>query len=182
MTKQSFFQAQSQCDDANGSSEDDESAYEAGLSSVGSSFIDDDSSIGDSSSSDSDSSTISVVDDASAIRSIIAAAFPSAPLSASSNPVPVGASPAAAASSAAFIAKKSNPITPMKLPPRAKPLSPAAAAKKALEAKIPGDISFPIHCWSLTVTKTKDDVSVALLHVFASFIETHCIRGMLTQC
>ncbi len=182
MVRNSLFQEQAAC--SSDSSEDNESEYEAGLSSVGSSFIDDGScddhsSIGDSGSSD----TESLMDDHSAVASIIAAAFPAssmvAPLHVNSNNAPPSPASVVRKSPAAIITPKRSVPVAVKAAAaaRAKPISPAAAARKAMEEKEPGDITFPVHCWSLTVTKTKDDVSVALLHVFCSFIETYCIRG-----
>ena len=44
--------------------------------------------------------------------------------------------------------------------------------------KQPGNIMLPINCFSLTITKTKDDVPQALLQrIFKDFIEAFCLKG-----
>jgi hypothetical protein len=44
--------------------------------------------------------------------------------------------------------------------------------------KQPGNIMLPINCFSLTITKTKDDVPQALLQrIFRDFIEAFCLKG-----
>jgi hypothetical protein len=43
--------------------------------------------------------------------------------------------------------------------------------------KPPGHSSYPITCWSITVSKTKSDVSVSLLSIFHNWITAFCLRG-----
>lgn len=43
--------------------------------------------------------------------------------------------------------------------------------------KPPGHPSFPITGWSVTVSKTKCDVSVSLLSIFHNWISAFCLRG-----
>ena len=58
-----------------------------------------------------------------------------------------------------------------------------SAAKKAkrLEAtkqKLPGDTTLPINSFSLTISKTKDDIAPTLLKViFEEFILKYCVKG-----
>lgn len=43
--------------------------------------------------------------------------------------------------------------------------------------KAPGDSAYPVNDFSLTITKTKDDVGLDALDNIAKFIEEHCIKG-----
>jgi hypothetical protein len=45
------------------------------------------------------------------------------------------------------------------------------------ELKEPGDSSYPLNLFSLTITKTSGDVSISCLDAIDSFITNHCTRG-----
>jgi len=46
------------------------------------------------------------------------------------------------------------------------------------DCKIPGDISLPLNCFSLTISKVKDDVPYSLLKtIFENFIEKFTVKG-----
>ena len=54
----------------------------------------------------------------------------------------------------------------------------AAAKKKGLQAvKPPGDSAYPTNDFSLTITKTKDDVGLDSLDAVAKYLEEHSIKG-----
>ena len=50
---------------------------------------------------------------------------------------------------------------------------------KVTAEKLPGDISFPLTCWSLTVTKTGGDIHKSLLDNMNNFLQDVCTRGIL---
>lgn len=52
-----------------------------------------------------------------------------------------------------------------------------AKAPSVINLKLPGDSSYPVSSWSITVTKTKDDVSVHVLEIMFDFLKNHCLRG-----
>lgn len=56
-------------------------------------------------------------------------------------------------------------------------VSKAAAKKKKIFAKLPGDSSYPIHDFSLTVTKSGQDVGADALHNVYKFIQDYCLKG-----
>ncbi len=64
--------------------------------------------------------------------------------------------------------------------------SPAAIRRGAIAAASPsrgvlqkeiGHSTFPVTCWSLTISKRGGDVELILLDVTDNFIKTYCIRG-----
>ncbi len=61
------------------------------------------------------------------------------------------------------------------------PSSGAAKTRKTTKfdanLKAPGDSTYPINDFSLTITKTKDDVGLDSLDSIAHFMELHCLKG-----
>ena len=57
----------------------------------------------------------------------------------------------------------------------------AASLKKgsSVVEKLPGDSSYPLSSWSVTITKTKDDVSIHVLEIMHDFIKAYCTRGAM---
>ena len=55
--------------------------------------------------------------------------------------------------------------------------SPAVAKGNKSATKPPGDSSYPVHEFSLTITKTKDDIGLDALESVAQFIEQNCLKG-----
>ncbi len=48
--------------------------------------------------------------------------------------------------------------------------------------KLPGDSSYPLSSWSVTITKTKDDVFIHVLEKMHDFIKAYCTReAMATE-
>ena len=62
---------------------------------------------------------------------------------------------------------------------RGRPKGPLLSARKntSEETKLPGDITFPLTSFSLTVTKNKGDISDQLLPIIADFVNEFCTRG-----
>jgi hypothetical protein len=60
---------------------------------------------------------------------------------------------------------------------RGRPVKAATTSPKTPIVKLPGDSTYPVRDFSLTVTKTKDDVGLDALESVASFIEVHCVKG-----
>lgn len=62
-----------------------------------------------------------------------------------------------------------------------KPPPPAKKAKKnpAEPDKLPGDVTYPLNSFSLTITKTGGDIAVELLDILDSFIRNHCTKGTI---
>lgn len=60
---------------------------------------------------------------------------------------------------------------------RGRPPGKTTAKTKAETYKSPGDTSYPLSDFSLTVTKTGGDVGLDALESMALFIETHCVKG-----
>lgn len=54
----------------------------------------------------------------------------------------------------------------------ASPSLPASAAEKQ-----PGDVSFPLTCWSLTITRSGGDIHTSLLDNMNQFLHDVCTRG-----
>ena len=51
-------------------------------------------------------------------------------------------------------------------------------AKKTPTEKIPGDKSLPLHEFSLTIAKTKEDIPASLLKtIYEQFILKYCVKG-----
>lgn len=79
------------------------------------------------------------------------------------------------------VAKKRKPGRPKgSTKPKAAPkvkVSKAAALKKKIFEKLPGDSSYPVHDFSLTVTKTGQDVGADALHNVYKFIKKYCLKG-----
>ena len=44
--------------------------------------------------------------------------------------------------------------------------------------KQPGDVSFPLTCWSLTITRTGMDIHTSLLDNMNQFLQDVCTRGL----
>ena len=44
--------------------------------------------------------------------------------------------------------------------------------------KQPGDVSFPLTCWSLTITRTGMDIHTSLLDNMNQFLQEVCTRGL----
>ena len=57
----------------------------------------------------------------------------------------------------------------------------AASLKKGspIVDKLPGDSSYPLSSWSVTITKTKDDVSIHVLEIMHDFVKAYCTRGAM---
>ena len=60
---------------------------------------------------------------------------------------------------------------------------PKGSARKnsSDETKLPGDITFPLTSFSLTVTKNKGDIRYQLLPIIADFVNEFCRRGGKTS-
>jgi hypothetical protein len=43
--------------------------------------------------------------------------------------------------------------------------------------KFPGDKSFPVNCFSVTVTKNGGDIQTEYLDIMDNFLKQHCLRG-----
>jgi hypothetical protein len=48
----------------------------------------------------------------------------------------------------------------------------------AAHEKLPGDITFPLNSFSLTITKTGGDIAVELLEILEAFLKQHCTKGI----
>ena len=59
------------------------------------------------------------------------------------------------------------------------PPPPAAISPVMTAEKQPGDVSFPLTCWSLTVTKSGGDIHTSLLDNMNQFLQDNCTRGLL---
>lgn len=53
----------------------------------------------------------------------------------------------------------------------------STVVKKPPPLKKPGDSTYPCNSFSLTITKTGEDVGAEAIDIVASFIEEHCIKG-----
>ena len=78
----------------------------------------------------------------------------------------VGAKPSAAPMTAAKN-KKNNAAAALLL----------FASKKE---KLPGDITFPVSSWSITITKAKDDVPLQVLDIMHQFLQQYCLKGAVS--
>ena len=63
------------------------------------------------------------------------------------------------------------------LPPKPRGRPTEKQKKKEDIFKPPGDSAYPINDFSLTITKTKDDVGLDALESIAKFIEEKCLKG-----
>lgn len=65
-----------------------------------------------------------------------------------------------------------------KKPAKSKPPPAKKAKKGSVEPeKLPGDSTYPLNSWSLTITKTGGDIAPELLDILASFLNGHCTKG-----
>jgi hypothetical protein len=55
-----------------------------------------------------------------------------------------------------------------------------AAALAPVTEKLPGDPSYPINNFSLTVTKTGSDISLDCLEIVDAFIKEYCLKGLVS--
>ena len=70
----------------------------------------------------------------------------------------------------------SHSVVPVKKRGRP-PGSSSLKVNAAIVEKPPGHSCYPLNNFSLTITKSKDDVSLDALDRIAAFIEDHCIKG-----
>ena len=61
---------------------------------------------------------------------------------------------------------------------KTKTAAPTLSSPK--KEKLPGDISFPVSSWSLTITKNKDDVPLIVLEIMYEFIQQYCLKGAVS--
>lgn len=66
---------------------------------------------------------------------------------------------------------KQNPV----LKPKTRGRPPKI--QKTVEEKLPGDLTFPETDFSLTITKTGEDVSLELLDILYEFLLQYCVKG-----
>lgn len=65
-----------------------------------------------------------------------------------------------------------------KKPAKSKQPAKKKARKSPAEPeKLPGDLSYPLSNWSLTITKTGGDIAAELLEILNSFLHEHCTKG-----
>lgn len=69
------------------------------------------------------------------------------------------------------------PEVPAPAKKRGRPKKDPTLKSKPVPSKPPGDSAYPINDFSLTVTKTKDDVGLDALDMIAHWIEHYCVKG-----
>ena len=53
----------------------------------------------------------------------------------------------------------------------------ARTKKVSPSFKDPGDVSYPVSTWSLTITRTGEDVPIELMDIMEEFLKSFCIKG-----
>lgn len=75
------------------------------------------------------------------------------------------------------VASRSPPATARKSRGRPRKPMDSSSATAPAKAKMPGDLTYPVNDFSLTVAKTKADVPLVLLDVVHDFIVKYAIKG-----
>lgn len=74
--------------------------------------------------------------------------------------------------------KQQQPKQTKQKPTSTKPPPSKKAKKNPIEpTKLPGDLSYPLNCFSLTITKTGGDIAIELLDILDAFVRHYCTKG-----